>query len=560
MGYADKPWLAHYPPHVPPRLEYPDITMGQLLERTARQKPDGIAVRLGSFQMTYRELYGAATYFAAGLQRLGVRKGDRVALMLPNLPQYVIAYYGTMIAGGIVAQVNPLYVERELEHLLNDSGAEVIVALDALVPRVEAVRGRTRLRHVVVVRTPGAAGAGAGAQATGGAASAASGAAGPAIPFEDLTAPASPEPVAINPKEDVAVLQYTGGTTGTSKGAMLTHFNLVANAVQTATWVSNMLSEDNVVLSALPLFHSYGMTACMNYAVHTGATMLLVPRFDPQAVLELIRTCRPTSFPGVPTMYVAINSLPGVTPEDLSSLRVCNSGGAAMPVEVMREFERRTGATVVEGYGLSEASPVTHTNPTTGLRKPGSIGLPLPDTECRIVDVETGERDVPVGEVGELCIRGPQVMKGYWNRPEETAETLRDGWLHTGDIARMDEDGYFYITDRKKEMIIAGGYNVYPREVEEVLYAHPGVKEAAVVGVPDPYRGETIKAFVVTKPGVVLAAGELDAHCRAHLAPYKVPREYEFRDDLPKSMVGKVLRRVLREEELARRREGQAGA
>ncbi|MBE3590759.1 MAG: long-chain fatty acid--CoA ligase [Firmicutes bacterium] len=555
MGYADKPWLAHYPAHVPPHLDYPEISLGQLLAETARRKPDGTAVRLGSFRMTYRELHGAAAAFAAGLQRLGVKKGDRIALMLPNLPQYVIAYYGAMIAGAIVAQVNPLYVERELEHLLNDSGAEVIVALDALMPRVEAVRGRTRLRRAIVVRTPGAGAAGAPAGAEP---------AGPdvpfALPFEAVAVPAAPAPVEIDPKEDVAVLQYTGGTTGTSKGAMLTHFNLAANALQIATWVSDILGEDEVILTALPLFHSYGMTVCMNFAVHTGGTMLLVPRFEPQAVMDLIRAFRPTSFPGVPTMYVAINNLPGVTPEDLSSLRVCNSGGAAMPVEVMREFERRTGATVVEGYGLSEASPVTHTNPTTGLRKPGSIGLPVPDTECRIVDLDTGERDVPVGEIGELCIRGPQVMKGYWNRPEETAEALRDGWLYTGDIARMDDDGYFYITDRKKEMIIAGGYNVYPREVEEVLFAHPGVKEAAVVGIPDPYRGETVKAFVVPKPGVTLTADELAAHCRAHLAAYKVPRAYEFRDDLPKSMVGKVLRRVLREEELARRREGQAGA
>lgn len=548
--YSDRPWLAHYPAHVPAGLAYPDLTLARALARSAEARPDKTAVRLGPASLTYRQLADAAGAFAAGLRALGVAPGDRVALMLPNLPQYVIAYYGTLVAGGVVAQVNPLYVERELEHLLNDSGAGTLVLLDAFLPRALAVRGRTAVERLVVVRTPGAAEV-APPEGT--------------IPFEEVVrrgaaaAAAGSAGLPDVAPDDLAVLQYTGGTTGTSKGAMLTHRNLVANVVQMAAWVENFYDEDETLLAALPLFHSYGMTVCMNYAVYRGSTMLLVPRFEPQAVLDVIRAHRPTSFPGVPTMYIAINALPDVKPEDLACLRVCNSGGAAMPVEVMRQFEARTGAAIIEGYGLSETSPVTHCNPTVGVRKPGSVGLPVPDTECRIVDVETGERDVPVGEVGEICIRGPQVMKGYWNRPEETAAALRDGWLYTGDIGRMDEDGYFYITDRKKDMINASGFNVYPRDVEEALFAHPGVREAAVVGVPDPYRGETVKAFVVPKPGVALSEAELDAHCRKNLAPFKVPRLYEFREDLPKSMVGKVLRRVLLEEELARRaREGES--
>ncbi|MBX6350117.1 MAG: long-chain fatty acid--CoA ligase, partial [Clostridia bacterium] len=554
-SYASRPWLAHYPPHVDRDLTVPAVTLDRILADTARAKPAKAALRLGPSSLTFEELHGAVQSFAAGLRTLGLTPGERVAVMLPNLPQYVISYYGTLLARAVVAQVNPLYVERELSHLLSDSGAQTLVLLDAFVPRALAVASETPLRRLVVVPTPGAPqeASPAGSESAGPSAGGLE-----RLTFDELLtrgrgalAEGRVELGGASP-DDVAVLQYTGGTTGTSKGAMLTHRNLVANVHQLATWVENFYDEGETMLAALPLFHSYGMTVCMNYAIFRGSTSILVPRFEPAQVLELIRAFRPTSFPGVPTMYIALNALPDVRPEDLASLRVCNSGGAAMPVEVMRQFEARTGATIIEGYGLSETSPVTHCNPTVGLRKPGSIGIPVPLTEARVVDVETGEREVPVGEVGEICVRGPQVMKGYWNQPEETEKALRDGWLYTGDIGRMDEDGYFYVTDRKKDMINAGGFNVYPRDVEEVLFQHPAVQEAAVVGVPDPYRGETVKAYVVPKAGASVSEAELDAHCRRLLAAYKVPRIYEFRAELPKSMVGKVLRRVLLEEEKAR--------
>ena len=348
---------------------------------------------------------------------------------------------------------------------------------------------------------------------------------------------------------DIACLQYTGGTTGTSKGAMLTHANLVTNACQTRHWLSKD-DEAEVMVAALPLFHIYAMTCVMICSLLAGGTVIILPRFELRAALNIIRRYHPTIFHGVPTMYVGFNNAPHVK-NCFKSLRVCMSGGAGLPVEVQQQFEKLSGGRLVEGYGLTEASPVTHVNPPDGLGKIGSIGLPIPGTEARIVDVETGTRDLPLGEVGELVLRGPQVMKGYWNKPKETADVLRNGWLFTGDIARKDEDGYFYIVDRKKDLIIAGGFNIYPREVEEVLFEHPAIKEAAVIGLPDPYRGETVKAFVVMKDGASATTEEIIAWCRERLASYKVPRHVEFRDSLPKSGVGKYLRRELRLESTA---------
>jgi len=535
-------WERHYPEGVRRRLEYPRIPMFRILEQTAATYPDLPAVRFRGRRMTYRELVGAVNQCANALKQLGVGVGDRVALMMPNVPQFIIAYFGILKAGGIVAQVNPLFVEREIEHVLTNSGSQVLIVPDLLYPKVAGLAARLGLSKVLVARLGGEVELGPEAAS-----------------FEELLAASSPaDPgVAVSP-DAVAVLQYTGGTTGVSKGAMLTHFNLVANTTQVMEWfkLRQRPPGEHRVLCVLPLFHSYGMTACMNHGLASGAELILLPRFELQEVLETIRDTQPNSFPGVPTMYVAVASHPQAEAYGVSAIDLCNSGGAPMPVEVMRRFEERFGAVITEGYGLSEASPVTHCNPVVGLRKPGSIGLPVPDTEYRIVDVETGTRELPPGEEGELIIRGPQVMVGYWNMPEETRAALRqiDGetWLFTGDIARRDEDGYVYITDRKKDMIVAGGYNIYPREVEEVLYMHPAIQEAAVVGVPDAYRGETVKAFLVLKPGQSTTPAELDQHCRQQLAAYKVPRQFEFREALPKSAVGKVLRRVLAEEERRR--------
>ena len=534
---SERPWLAHYPPGVPATLEYPEVTLDQFIEQSVAKHADLTALRFATISMTYRELWGRVLRCAAALAELGIGKGDRVALLLPNCPQYVIAYFGTLRAGGIVVQVSPLSTPRELVHHLSTSGAETIVVADMLYPMVQAVLPQVNLRNVLVTRLRGEVTPGPEARA-----------------FEEvlMSTTGAPPDVQVTP-DDVAVLQYTGGTTGIAKGAMLTHRNLVVNVLQSAAPNPDFPSgADLRVLTVLPLFHVYGMTVCMNLGLARGGELILLPRFEPAEVLETIKATQPTSFPGVPTMYVAINSVPNAEEYGVGSIRFCNSGGAPMPLEVMEAFEQRFGATIIEGYGLSETSPVTHVNPATGLRKPGTIGIPVPDTDAEIVDIDTGTRVLPPGEPGELRIRGPQVMAGYWGMPEETADTMRDGWFYTGDIATMDEDGYFTIVDRKKDMILASGLNVYPREVEEVLYEHPAVLEAGVIGVPDPYRGESVKAYVVLKPGASATAEELEAYCREHLSAYKVPHAFEFRDTLPKSGVGKVLRRVLVEEERQR--------
>jgi long-chain acyl-CoA synthetase len=547
--YGAKPWLQAYPAGVPGTIAYPDIPLYALLERAADQFGSTDATIFFGARMTYGELRDQARRLAAGLQAMGVKKGDRVAIMLPNSPQALIAYYGALMAGAIVVMVNPMYVRRELQHQLSDSGASVIIALDLLYPKLfglclntavftgltDYMPMPTKWLARLKLQPPKIAYG------------------GPVHSWSELmqNAPLA-EPVPVNPSEDLALLQYTGATTGLPKGCMLTHANLVANVYQTGAWLYKAQPGAGVrSMAALPFFHVYGLTTVMNYSVYLAATMVLQPKFEARQALKLIQKYRPTIFPGAPTMYVALNHLPGVEKYRIDSIDACISGAAPLPVEVQLTFEKLTGGRLVEGYGLTEASPVTHANPIWDHRKEGSIGLPWPDTEARIVDSETGE-EVPVGEVGELVIRGPQVMQGYWNRPEATAETLRDGWLYTGDMARMDEDGYFYIVDRKKDIIIAGGFNIYPREVEDVLYSHRGIKEAVVVGVPDTYRGETVKAYIVPKDGYVLDEGEIVEFCRQNLAAYKVPRKIEFRSELPKSLVGKVLRRVLAEEEKAK--------
>jgi long-chain acyl-CoA synthetase len=539
---------------VPKTLEYPRIPLDGILRRSAERYPERPALVFYGRRTTYRQLDAGADAFAAGLRALGVKKGDRVVLHLPNVPHFPIAFFGILRAGAVVVQANPLLTARELGDMVEATGAETLVSLDIFWPTVEAVYQRGILGRAIIGDVKDALPFPLSAlyplkkRREGRAWRI------PRLPWVHPfkgVAGQPPEPgldAGVDPQEDVAVLQSTGGTTGTPKQATLTHHNLVANTLQTAAWFSNAKAGGEVFLSVLPFFHVYGLTVDLLTPIQLGATLVLHP--DPREVghiLKLMGKHRPTVFPGVPTLYVAINHHPRVGRYDLKSIRACISGAAPLPQGVRREFERLTGGRLVEGYGLSEASPVTHCNPLFGLVKDGTIGIPLPDTDAMVVDLKTGE-ELPQGEVGELCVRGPQVMKGYWNNPVETALALTDGWLHTGDIARMDEDGYFTIVDRKKDIIICGGYNVYPREVEEILFQHPAIKEAAAVGVPDEYRGETVKAIVVLKEGMRASPDEIIAFCKEHLAPYKVPRTVEFAQDLPKTMVGKVLRRALREE------------
>ncbi|WP_077620936.1 long-chain-fatty-acid--CoA ligase [Bacillus sinesaloumensis] len=531
---SERVWLKHYPPTSNAEIEIPNMSLGQVLQETTAKIPQNEAIIFYHKRMTYQELSGMVHVFTSALQEAGIQKGDRVAIMLPNCPQYVISYYGSLNAGAIVTQINPLLVERELQYILADSGAETIVVMDTLYPRVKAVKPHTNVKTIITVSL----------QPTEMELSSDK-------TFEQFmqSATGTVTPVDIEPEHDIAVLQYTGGTTGRSKGAMLTHRNIVANIVQSYEFFkSEIMFGKERSLTVIPLFHVFGMTSGMNLSIFVGAANTLLPKFDVEELLETISREQPTMFPGVPTMYVALTNHPKALDYDLSSIRVCNSGSAPMPVELMKEFERKTGALILEGYGLSEASPVTHCNPIFAERKPGSIGIGIPNTDYKVVDVATGGNEVPPGDLGELIVKGPQVMKGYWNMPEETAIALRDGWLYTGDIAKMDEEGYVYIMDRKKDMIIASGYNIYPRDIEEVLYEHPSVQEAVVIGIPDEYRGETVKAFVVLKQGKTASDEEIISFCKQHLAVYKVPKMLEFRQELPKTNVGKILRRVLREE------------
>jgi len=455
--------------------------------------------------------------------------------------------------GAVAVGINPMYTERELTHQLKACEAETLIFLDILAPKVLKVAPQTSIKRLIAtgikdylpfpknllypfkakkdgqwVEIPASSGV---------------------LNLKTLIDGAQPNPPNVEVKsEDLAVLQYTGGTTGLSKGAMLTHRNLVSNVLQLAEWDTEAKEAGETYMCVLPFFHSFGMTTCMNSGIYAAATMVLIPRFDLKMLLEQINKYKVTVFPGTPTIYVAIISSPDLKNYDISSLRVCLSGGAPLPLEVQLKFQEITGGRLVEGYGLSETSPVTHANPLNS-KAEGSIGLPVPDTLCRIMDSETGQNEMLVGEVGEICIRGPQVMKGYWNKPEENEKVLKDGWFFTGDIGRMDQRGMTFIVDRKKDLIIAGGYNIYPREVEEVLYEHPKVMEVAVAGVSDPYRGETVKAYIVLKEGQTSTDKEIIAFCKERLAPYKVPKLIEFKTDLPKTMVGKILRRVLVEED-----------
>ncbi|NLA27138.1 MAG: long-chain fatty acid--CoA ligase [Firmicutes bacterium] len=536
-----RPWLKNYP--VRWNLDYPKISLFHYLKETADLYPERTALIFIADQVTYREMIENIERMAAAFTAMGLKKGDCVALMLPNCFAFVYSYFAALRQGLIVAQLNPLLTARELSFIVRDSKARVLIVVDTMFSTVEQAMLDQDMENLIIVPLTGQSVDAPGAKL-----------------FDDILQQHEPNPpdVEIDPEEDIAVLQYTGGTTGFPKGAMLTHYNLVANAEMTREilreWKKKFGNEEMYSMGLLPFFHSYGMTCCLNAGLTIPAGQIMVPQFNADLILYLVQQYKPALFPGVPTAFIALMNHPDVEDYGLDSIDVCISGAAPLPVEVIEQFERKTGSSILEGYGLSEASPITHSNPLLGVRKPGSIGMPYPDTDCKIVDPGTGDREMAAGEEGELIIKGPQVMKGYWNRPDETARALRNGWLYTGDIARMDEDGYFYIVDRKKDMIIYGGNKIFPREVEEVLYEHPKVAEAVCIGIPEKYFGEAVKAFVILKDGAEATPEEIIDFCKARLIKYKVPRQVEFRSELPKTMVGKILRKDLSIEEQRRRR------
>lgn len=551
----EKPWYKSYVKGVAYTLQYEKITMPQALTRSVNQFPDKTALIFIDSRISYKQLDDMVNRFANALIDLGVKPGDKVAMLMPNMPQLVAATYGAWRTGAVVIMNNPLYTDKELEYQFNNSESSFLITLDLLGPRMIALKSKTPIKHIVVahirdhLRFPKKQ----------------------LLPIvaKDKHRNIPPTPnvyewmdvlkkyPATNPNipvdfESLASLQYTGGTTGVSKGVMLTHANLVKNVQQTLAFFPGFNRGENTLLGTLPFFHSFGLTTCMNISIWMGWTDVLIPRPEPEALLEAVHKYKVNFFPAVPTMYVGLLNHPKASQYNLTSIKGCFSGAAPLPIEVIKEFESKTGSQICEGYGLSETSPVATTNPFGGVTKVGSVGLPVPDTDIKIVDLIDGQKEMPVGESGEIIIKGPQVTSGYYKMPEETAIAIRDGWLYTGDIGKMDEDGYFYIVDRKKDMIIAGGYNIYPREIDEVLFEHPKILEACAVGIPDPYRGETVKAFMVLKPGETMTAEEVIKYCQEKLAKYKVPKMVEFMTSLPKSGVGKILRKELRAMEMAK--------
>lgn len=541
---SDQLWLKNYP--VRWNLKYPEISIYRYLKENTAKCNDLIALVFFEKEITFRKMHDNIDSFAAALYDLGVRKGDRVAIMTPNCPEFVYTYYACMKLGAIEVQIDPLYMPSELEFVLKDSEAKVVVVADEFINSLQAVHDKVPTEHVIVSRFSGVELNGDNPWFN------------ELLEFDELLEkypPDSPE-AEIDPREDVAVLQYTGGTTGTTKAAMLTHYNLISNVVQKKEWFSDLAREkfsngltQQYGVAILPLFQITGLNFCLNLALTYPMGMILLPFFDIEYIFSLIDRYRPAFFPGVPTIFSAIADHPDANNHNLKAVDIWRTGGAPMPVKLIEHTERRIGVKIIEGYGLTEASPTTHSNPFRGIRKFGSVGLPYPDTECRIVNPENRSEEVPVGEEGELIIKGPQIMKGYWKNPEDTKEILRDGWLYTRDIARMDESGFFYIVDREKDIVIIGGINVYPREVDEVFFKHPKVSEVVSTGVPDDFYGEALKTYVVLKEGDSATEEELLDYAAQKLAVYKLPRVIEFRQDLPKSNAGKILRRVLVESE-----------
>ena len=551
-GCDERPWLAQYEERVPESLQYEERCLPWFLDRSAETFSPKVALIFQGLQITYGELKEMVDRFAACLHDLGVRKGESVAILLPNIVPCVVSYYAVLKIGGVAVMNNPLYSDRELEYQFNDSGAKVLITLDLLGNRMIDLKRHTSIRQIIytsigdylpvskriffnfIAKRKGLAKNVKPANYV--------------YRWKDVLKRYPPDPPAIELSfDDIAMYQYTGGTTGVPKGVILTHGNLSKQVQQIAAWLPRFDKGREIILGALPFFHMFGLSTVMNLAIYMGWGNILVPKPQPGPLLDAIRQFKPTFAPLVPTMFIGMLNHPKIDNADLTSIKGAFSGSAPLAAEIIRNFEKKTGAVIVEGYGLTESAPVTHVNPfITGKRKIGSIGIPLPDTLCRIVDLNDGKTDLPTGKIGELLIKGPQVMKGYLNKPEETAEALADGWLRTGDIARMDEDGFFYIVDRKKDMIISGGYKVYPREIDEIFYGHPKILEACSVGIPHEYRGEVVKVFVVLKKGETATEEELMEYCRTRLARYKLPAEIEFRKELPKSSVGKVLRNKLR--------------
>ena len=555
---TSKTWHSFYDPGVPPVLEFEDITLPGFLEKNAAEYPDATALIFLNRKMTYRELQADVDRFAAALAKLGVEPGTRVAVQLPNLPQTVIAFYATLSLGATVVMTNPLYVEREIEHQWNDAGCKVAVVADFLFDRrVAHIREKLTVEHYIIASIPDYLRFPLNLLAPLRLRRAdppliASVEPGPGVHrmrtlMKQTTADRPRPPIAM---DDIALLQYTGGTTGVAKGAMLTHRNLSCNVQQVISWFVDVRRGEEVMMGVLPFFHVFGLTVAMAFPLSVAGAVVLMP--NPRDMPQLISSIskhRVTLFPAVPAMFNAIVNAKGIEKLDLTSVRSCFSGSAPLPPDILRRFEEMTGGKIVEGYGLTETSPVTHANPLDGQRKIGSIGVPFPNTDMKVVSLDDGKTEAGVGEQGELLLKGPQVMRGYWNAPEQTAAAFTDGWFRTGDIAAFDADGYTFIVGRKKDMIIAGGYNIYPDEIDAVLVAHPAVLESATIGIPDPKRGETVKSFVVLRPGQRATADELTEYCRRELAAYKVPRSFAFLDELPKSSTLKILRRELRNRE-----------
>jgi long-chain acyl-CoA synthetase len=542
--YSHRPWLRHYDYWVPEHLNYPERPLHEILDTAVVDVPERPATSFFGATLTFEEIKDRSDRLATALDYYGITKGDRVGIMLPNCPQYIIAAFAVLRHGAVVVNINPSYTAREVLNVVNDSGLRILITLDALAPLALSVKEQTAIERVIITSLAEYAEPPGPAPRINGTES-----------LAEILGSHKPGvfrvPIA---SSDLAVLQYTGGTTGTPKGAMLSHGNIFANVVQAEAFMYRQKTRgEGRYLLVIPYFHIYAFTVGMMKGVWVGAVQILIPRYDVDQVLAALREFRPTYFPAVPTVFVSLLNHPRVKDYGLEKVRTFNTGGAPCPVEVIEQWERTFGRTLNEGYGLSETSPVTHTTPQLAKRKPGTIGIPVCDTDLKVVDLETGERELPIGEAGELCVCGPQVMQGYWKRPDESARVLRrdsDGriWFHTGDVATIDEDGFTSIVQRKKDMIIVDGFNVYPSEVETVLYMHPAVKLVAVVGVPDSYHGEVVKACVVLKEGTATSEADLLAHCKTGLAPYKIPRQVELRDNLPMSAVGKILYRVLRDE------------
>ena len=552
--YKKRPWLSHYESGVPQEISFDDSLLPDFLEKSAKKFPDRCALNFEGYRVTFKELKSMVDKFSAHLRSLGIKKGDVVAIILPSMISCVVSYYSIIRIGAIAVMNNPLYSDREFEYYLNDSGAKALITLDLLANRMIDLRPRTGIKHIIYTTLgeylPPKMKVlfklfGRMKKLTG-----------PVKKVNDLysykklmkkDAPGIPK-IHIS-HDDVAMYQYTGGTTGISKGAILTHGNLSLHVQQLKAWLPQFEPGKEIMLGALPFFHVFGLTVCMNFSILMGWENVIVAKPKAETLIKAINNHKPTFAPLVPTMFINILNSPEVNKADMTSIRACFSGGAPCPVEVIKEFEEKTGSVIIEGYGLTEASPIVSVNPYSGVRKVGSIGLPFPNTECRIVDMIDGDKDVPQGDCGQLIVQGPQITKGYLKKPEETEEILRNGWLYTGDVARMDEDGYLYIVDRLKELIISGGYNVYPRDIEEVIYSHPDILEAAVIGIPHPSRGETPKVFAVLKEGKEMTGEDLIDYCSDKLAKYKLPTEVEFRESLPKSAVDKILIKELKSEE-----------